>query len=656
MLRPRLVARTLALAFACALIAPPAHALRVVTWNITIYPGLALGFRQPHFRTVFANIEADVLIVQELGSAAGRDSLLNNVLNVVEPGEWVGGGYIAATESVIFWKPAKVSVSNVGSFATAGPRDVYQCVVRPVGYLSNQAAMRVYSVHLKAGNTLPDSALRHTEASDIRNVLNSVNVGAIGPNFMIGGDYNIYRATESAYVRLTESQADNDGRGKDPLLMAGEWNNNSSYALYMTQCPCLTGCVAGFSGGGMDDRFDFWLTSNSMQDGEGLDWTGSAVTGYTAYGNDGQHFNDDINAGDFNNAVGFEVASALKQAADHLPVVMVVQIPARVSAPAVLAFSGVITGGVAKLALPVANGAAPPADELTYSYAAPAGFTAPAGTRTVNAGAPANQDSIGIDTSTPGVKSGNLVMTTDDPDSVTKTISLSGLVLRHAVASLDSATAATTTLVDFGEAPAGGFADREVRIHNFGWDGLQARLLANGAAITGGGGRFSIVGNALPALIADVPRNVVVHFDDAGATADSTYEAALTITGADEPLSGALAANDLVATLRARPLSGSTGVPGGPTALRFERPRPNPLTSGTRFAFELPEAASVSLEIFDLSGRRVSTLVAGERGAGRHEVRWNAAGEHGGRVPAGLYFARFRTAGLTTMERLIVLP
>ena len=59
---------------AMAALAPPAHALRVVTWNLLQYPGLALSTRQPHFRTVMAAIDADVLIAQELNSAAGRDS------------------------------------------------------------------------------------------------------------------------------------------------------------------------------------------------------------------------------------------------------------------------------------------------------------------------------------------------------------------------------------------------------------------------------------------------------------------------------------------------------------------------------------------------------------------------------------------------------
>jgi flagellar hook assembly protein FlgD len=90
--------------------------------------------------------------------------------------------------------------------------------------------------------------------------------------------------------------------------------------------------------------------------------------------------------------------------------------------------------------------------------------------------------------------------------------------------------------------------------------------------------------------------------------------------------------------------------------LRFLPPRPNPVAQSTRFAFELPASASVSLEIFDVGGRRVAGLVSGEYGAGRHELTWGASDDHGARVSGGLYFARFRARGLDRIERLIVLP
>ena len=54
----------------------------------------------------------------------------------------------------------------------------------------------------------------------------------------------------------------------------------------------------------MDDRFDPWLTSNSMQDGEGLDYLADFTVANGAYpyayGNDGTKYNTDINAGGTN--------------------------------------------------------------------------------------------------------------------------------------------------------------------------------------------------------------------------------------------------------------------------------------------------------------------------------------------------------------------
>jgi hypothetical protein len=96
--------------------------------------------------------------------------------------------------------------------------------------------------------------------------------------------------------------------------------------------------------------------------------------------------------------------------------------------------------------------------------------------------------------------------------------------------------------------------------------------------------------------------------------------------------------------------------PAVPSALRFYAPRPNPLSRETRFAFDLPRAAQVSLEVFDVHGRRVAGILSGEMPAGHHEARWNAGGERGGRLAAGLYFARFRTPGLVDSRRLVLLP
>ena len=57
-----------------------------------------------------------------------------------------------------------------------------------------------------------------------------------------------------------------------------------------------------------------------------------------------------------------------------------------------------------------------------------------------------------------------------------------------------------------------------------------------------------------------------------------------------------------------------------PVALRLERPAPNPFNPRTSIAFSLESASRCSLAVYALDGRRVRTLLDGERAVGRHVV------------------------------------
>ena len=646
-------AAALALAFLIGH-ATPAHALRLVTWNIIDYPNTILSSRQPNLRTVVAAMDPDLIIVQELKSQDGADSLLANVLNVVHPGQWAATLFFPTTESAMFYKTAKLTVTfGGGAIATAGPRDVLVCRFKPTGYSAASADFRIYSVHLKAGTpsgSTTDSTTRRLECTDLRN---TINLAAAGTQFLIGGDTNFYGDWEGGYVRLTESQADNDGRSRDPNPITGTWNS-FTYRFHHSQSTCTSGCPSGiWATGGLDDKFDFWMTSYNLQDGEGLDI--SAASAFP-YGQDGAHYNDAVNGGGFNNAVGITVANALLQCSDHLPTVVVMQVPARIAANSQLDFGTVITGATASQTLAVTNSAVAPADDLDYSLGAPAGFTAPGGVFSGAAGVPAFH-SIGMSTVSTGVKTGTLVVSSDAPDSLTKNVLLSGKVLAHATASLDPTSSVTMRTVDVGNVETGGFSDTTIAVHNLFYTSLKARLSVDTGVITGGDGRFSIVGGFSPALVAGTGQPYTIHFDDTGATKDSTYTATLTFTSSDEPLPGAAAAATLFVFLEARPKQGVVDVKDGvPTVLHFYPPRPNPLSRETRFAFDLPHGAPVTLDVFDVHGRRVARVISGELPAGRHEARWSATDARGGRLPAGLYIARFQTLGVTDSRRLVLLP
>jgi hypothetical protein len=58
--------------------------------------------------------------------------------------------------------------------------------------------------------------------------------------------------------------------------------------------------------------------------------------------------------------------------------------------------------------------------------------------------------------------------------------------------------------------------------------------------------------------------------------------------------------------------------------------------------FALHRSEEVRLEVFDVAGRRLTTLVSGVRGAGEHEVAWGGE-TRSGLARHGVYFARLET-------------
>jgi len=633
-----------------AAFAAPAHALRVATWNLLAYDDAAVPARRPFLLQIVPGLDPDVIVVQELLTAPAADSFAN-VLKATLPGRvWKGGSstFLLVAQSAIYYDSLAVSISNLTSVATGGPRQVLVALVRPLGYRANAAAFRLYSMHLKAGDgTVPtDSSTRTLECTNLRNALNTAPAGT---NLLLGGDSNFYGAFETGYTRLTESQADNDGRLRDPLTMPGTWNS-PGYAPYHSQSPCAGSPCIG-SSGGMDDRFDLFLHSYSLADGQGLDVVGGGLPGgYGAYGNDGLHYNLSIDANG-NAAVGFTVASALRQASDHIPVIATLQLPAKLATASALDFGDAIVGGAITRSLLVDDLPAPPAATLAYSLTAPAGFTAPAGPFTnAAASAPAAHD-IGMVTDVPGVRAGTLTVNSNDLDTTAKAVLLSGRVLAHAAPSFDSLVTATADTLDFGSVAQGSQTELSLRLFNRGYSSLQARL-ARTAEFIAGETRFTF---GAPAGLVGDPVTYAVRFDAGGTDPDTDHEAELRIACADEPLPGSVPHDTLRVVLRAH-IAANGGVDETPTVLRFATPSPNPFSRSTMFEYDLPAAAVVSLAVFDATGRRVAVLEDGERPAGRHAVRWTATGSRGEPLHAGLYFARFETPGLRRVARLVVLP
>jgi len=628
-------------------LAAPAHALRLIDWNILNYPGTTGPTRDPSYRTVLSLVSPDVLVTEETTSQAGVTEFLGS-LNTMEPGQWAAATFVDGndTDSGLFYKPGKLQFLGQWAFypnPASLLRYVHVYRLKPVGYSSDAAEFRIYSVHLKA--SMGFETQRLAECTGLRDSMNAMPPGT---HAFIAGDFNFYTGLEPGMQKVIENQVNNIGQVYDPLGLQNQpWQDNTAMQPAWTQSPCKTGdvgCAPGASTGGLDDRFDLILPTNPWKDGVGLELVPGT---YISVGNDGAHHNNSIQDPP-TIPEGAAYATALHSVSDHLPVRVDIRLPALLSvSSAPIAFGTAIVGATVGTTLSVTNNAPTPGEVLSYAYAPPTGILAPVGTLTAAAGV-TNLDAISLDTSAPGVYSGGLQLASNSVDGPNVNITVSGTVLRHAVASLDSASVQAAGSLDFGTHDAGQFAAQDVRVHNEGYDASQARLNLTGASITGGDGHFSVAGTT-PQLLSGVGASFSVSFDDAATTADSTYTATLTFTGGDEALPGAAAATPLAVSLSARRNAGTTAVDDHrlPTVTLLMAPSPNPLSNSSLLRFALAKGGDTRLEIYDAAGRRVASLVHATLEPGNYGVTWDGRADGGDPLGAGLYFARLIAPGVT---------
>lgn len=275
----------------------------IATYNLLNY-GTAAD-RNNYFRTVMTAIDPDIVLVQEIISQAAVDNFLNNVLNnPYSAGIFLDG---PDTDNAIFFKtPNFEFLSNIP--ISTSLRDINQFTL--VHNATNDTLI-IYSVHLKAGSGTANEQQRLAEANILRQVTDNLPPTT---DFIIVGDFNLYTSSEPAYQVLLDQAT--SGYVLDPIDMPGDWHADPTFALIHTQST-RTRQFGGGANGGMDDRFDLILASQSVMDAGGIEYLENS---YQAFGNDGLHFNDSINALP-NNAVPPAVANALHYASDHLPVV-----------------------------------------------------------------------------------------------------------------------------------------------------------------------------------------------------------------------------------------------------------------------------------------------------------------------------------------------
>ena len=150
------------------------------------------------------------------------------------------------------------------------------------------------------------------------------------------------------------------------------------------------------------------------------------------------------------------------------------------------------------------------------------------------------------------------------------------------------------------------------------------------------------------------------------ASAEPLLEGRVRLESGEPAVSAQVLLFDL-ADLRAAPLAATTDGSGHftlslanlagvlPEQFELGANYPNPFNPSTMIPYQLPTAMYVRLEVFNILGQRVATLVDGEQPAGFHTASWDATDAAGEAVAAGVYLYRLSGDGAKITRSMVLI-
>jgi flagellar hook assembly protein FlgD len=87
----------------------------------------------------------------------------------------------------------------------------------------------------------------------------------------------------------------------------------------------------------------------------------------------------------------------------------------------------------------------------------------------------------------------------------------------------------------------------------------------------------------------------------------------------------------------------------------LEQNYPNPFNPSTTISFKIPQKSKVFLEILDIFGKRIKTLIDDEIESGEHKIIWDGTDENNNRVSAGIYFYRLSSGKISLTKKMVFL-
>lgn len=499
----------------------------------------------------------DVLVVEEQADAAAVANLAATMNSLYGAGTYVAAPYVGQSSGsglpAMVYRASSVSLIgpavNFGTVSTSGnARQTIRYQLRLAGYDST-ADLYLYASHFKANPE--DAARRNVEAQTNRG--NADALGA-GKNVIFAGDFNLYSGNEPAFQTLL---APGNAQAFDPVNAPFDW---SSSRIHHTQSPATVQAYDGQITGGMDDRFDFQLISAQLTDREGLAYIPGS---YRVFGNNGTHrLNRAISDGSntWNNAgitiPRTSVLNSIAIASDHTPVVADYQLPARMSVSVgTIATPQVIVGAGIAVPVTVANSApvatANGADELDYTVTGN-GWISGLASGIATATFAGNAHSLVFDTSSPGLKTGSVSVSSTSQSAASASFSQSRslTVLGHATPSLAPQSVVTSQSIDFGIVALGSAVDPiPFSIYNLAHpSGFTATLDIDTVSASGDSQILTTTLAESKNLLPGLARSLDVLLDT---SLLGSFAAEYAVSTSDQDLPGAAALGGLTVMLRA---------------------------------------------------------------------------------------------------------
>jgi hypothetical protein len=82
---------------------------------------------------------------------------------------------------------------------------------------------------------------------------------------------------------------------------------------------------------------------------------------------------------------------------------------------------------------------------------------------------------------------------------------------------------------------------------------------------------------------------------------------------------------------------------------------PNPFNPTTTIRYQVPKVTDVTIEIYDILGHKIRTLVDGQKTPGKHKAEWDGRNSAGKSVSSGIYFYTLKTVEFTKTHKMMLI-